>query len=139
MQDPAEVGQAQEEAQPKDLTLEQILRKLPGDTIKIIAVSAGLAYFGITKSCVQLPKQIGIELGSVSDLQAGLLALDVGAGVFAGYTNRHIASVGAYTISILPELHQIFSTGNLEESGKMLISKTFVYGGAYVLGYFFRN
>ena len=108
------------------------------DGVKISAVSGVLAYFGLNKSCSELPQEIGLGLTDVSGLQTALMAFDVGAGAFAGNRERYGASLFIYGATLIPEINEFFIGGDLLEAGKKVLAKTIVYGASYGLGYFFR-
>ena len=109
------------------------------DGVKITAVSGVLAFLGLNKSCLSLPSKIGITSAEITGLQTAIMAFDVGAGVFAGFNNKYGASLAIYTATLIPELYDVFKTGDLTDIGKRVLAKTIVYGGSYALGYIFKG
>jgi hypothetical protein len=110
------------------------IREKTIDGVKITAVSGALTLLDLTRSCSKLPEKIGISIDP-SGVQTALMAFDVGAGAFAGYTNKYGTSLAIYGATLLPEVYNVCAGGDLAEAGKMALAKTIMYGGAYALGY----
>ena len=108
------------------------------DLVKIIATSGVLAFLGLTRSCTEIPKEMGIPIEDPSGLVLATMAFDVGAGAFAGFRDKYKASLAVYGATLLPDVYNVLTTGDLVEAGKMVLAKTIVYGASYALGYIFR-
>ncbi len=123
---------------PRKQTLADIVKNIPGDAAKITAVSAAMAFFSLTETCYKLPQQIGINY-EISGLQGAIMAFDVGAGAFAGYTKKHITSAVVYFATVVPDANEVFANGNVEDGLQRILAKTIIYGGSYFLGHIFSD
>ena len=128
------------EVRPETRTgLMEKMRGIAIDGVKIAATSGILAFLGISEECSSLSEKIGIANSDTTGLQTALLAFDVGAGVFAGLKERYGVSIAVYAATLIPDVKDIFSGGDLAETGKRFLAKTIVYGGSYALGYILKR
>lgn len=128
------------ERNEKESGLLKTIRNTAIDGVKVVATSSVLAFFGLAKSCSKLPSEIGITVNeNSSGAFIGAAAFDLGAGAFAGYTGRYAASLMTYGATLIPEIYDIFSGGDIKEASKIFFAKTLVYGGGWGLGYFFSK
>jgi len=127
-----------EKTNNQNKSLTERLKETAIDGVKIAATSGALAFLGLNRSCSNLPEYIGIASTDTSGLQTALMAFDVGAGAFAGFKNKYGASLAVYAVTLIPEIHDVFATGDIADAGKRALAKTIVYGGSYTLGYIFR-